>query len=196
MFLYPSMAHAYAHFLFGTHPSLQLAALAAGLIAHRDGLYYYINSRGVVQSSQDIVEFLKYHDPRLDELGSLVVSASDLYTARPGSRTRRDKLDQIPLKYAVAMQKYHQFVQPEPQRQKFALLTVCKLWGLQLFCRRITHATEGTHLPGLTEEYLLREPASSLSQSPRQLPASSLVFDPEFPVVPWIEEVAKSYSTL
>ena len=160
--LHPTVANAYARFVFeasvdfdnGLHPSW--AVTAAALIAETDGLYYYFASEGIVQSSQDIVEhfrsansFIKslgYDDifqtgflPSYPDFRSPVVShAQEVYTMLMSPYTRVDNIDQIPLKYAVAMNKYQKSSHmSEADSQKFALLTICKLWRIPLYCRRL-----------------------------------------------------------
>ncbi|GHP01035.1 hypothetical protein KSF_110820 [Reticulibacter mediterranei] len=177
MILYPTITPAYMHFLSGRHPSLAGAAVAAGLIAHNDSLYYYFASRGVVQSSQDIVQHFRQAElSDLDQGGfhyrypgsdTSVISAEEAYATKIGKYSRFSNIDQIPLKYAVAMRKYQDLCRvSEANAQKFALLTVCKQWKIRLYCERFQF------------EYLLR------SHQDRE--EEQLIFGPQQFIAPWI----------
>jgi hypothetical protein len=176
----PSAAKSYAQFLFGSCPSLTWAAIAASLVAQNAALYYYLTSRGVVQSSQDIVEFLQqvasgvkvsmYKYPG-HENG--VISAEELYTTKAvDNLTKLDKLDQVPLKYVVALQKYQKDQRiNQREAQRFAFLTICKMWNIRLYCQRMLF------------DYLFRRPAES---SGKNWEEENLIFDPQQPVLPWV----------
>lgn len=176
MIIYPTIANAYARFLFGNCHSLLSAAIAAGIIAQNDSLYYYFASQGIVQSSQDIVQHYREIEKRENILGGIlysypgadtaVVSAEEMYTIKMGNYSRFSNVDQIPLKYAVAMRKYQELSRVnEANAQKFALLTVCKQWSIRLYCRRSFF------------EYLFR------SHQDRE---EELIFDPQQSIGPWI----------
>ena len=181
MIIYPTVANAYAHFLFGNCLSLSWAAVAAGLIARNDSLYYYFASQGIVQSSQDIVAHFRQTERGGHDLGqrgflysypgpdTAVGSAQEIYTIKIGNYSRFHNVDQIPLKYAVAMRKYQESSRVnEANAQKFALLTVCKLWGIRLYCERFQF------------EYLFRSHQNREEQ---------LIFDPQQSTDPWITDI-------
>jgi hypothetical protein len=177
MILYQTITHAYMHFLSGRHPSLTGAAVAAGLIAYNDSLYYYFASTGIVQSSQDVVQHFRQAElSNLDQGGfhyrypgsdTSVLSAEEMYVTKIGKYSRFSNIDQIPLKYAVAMRKYQELCKvSEANAQKFALLTVCKQWRIRLYCERFRAA------------YLFR------SHQDRE--EEQLIFGPQQFVEPWI----------
>src|SRR5207248_849641 len=106
----------------------------------------------------------RYHYPGLD---TSVISGEEMYATKIGKYSRFSNIDQIPLKYAVAMRKYQDLCKvSEANAQKFALLTVCKQWRIHLYCERFQF------------EYLFRS-----HQDPEE---EQLIFGPQQSIEPWI----------
>jgi tetratricopeptide (TPR) repeat protein len=167
-YLGQGMASAYADVLLGSCPSAEHAALTAAIMARNTGAYCYWASPGVVQSSQDIVTDIRQYVDSKYSCPS-VYSGSETYTLifrplrsedkqhvygiaenlteaaeadmiRLYGATKRDDIEKIPLKYAVAAKKYAYL--GENDAIKAALLTVCKLWGITVHCHSTTYNEE------------------------------------------------------
>ena len=130
LYIQKGVSEAYANFLLG-HSSPKVTSICAGLIARNANLHRFFNSIGVVQSSQDILEYMKSSQ----EEPTAVVSSYEAFITAKVSETIYDDLDKIPLKYAVARKK--NFSLGEINALKFALLKVCKLWNIRLSCMPI-----------------------------------------------------------
>jgi hypothetical protein len=129
MHLQPQISKYYANFLLEDCHSVECAAVAATLIAKNRELYYYFTSNGLVHSSQDIVSFMRESIP-----GSIVFDtpSQDFYVISKTPETKIDKIDKIATKYAVAFKRHNKLGKRDAL--KFALLNVCKLWKIKLYC--------------------------------------------------------------
>lgn len=128
MYLQPHLSKAYMQFLLGSCASSECVAVIAALIATDRNLHYFLTSNGRVQSSQDVLEFMRYPG----ELGAWVGSGNEVFGLSTSPVTRFDNLEMIPLEYAVVAKKY-EFLGTN-DALKIALLTVCKLWRIRLHC--------------------------------------------------------------
>jgi hypothetical protein len=127
-FVREGVSRAYAELLLDHHPSPACASIVAALIAKCDGPYHYWASLGSVQSSSDVVLYLRSEQ----EMPTMVISNSDVYTLARTPQTKRDGINDIPLEYALTATKYEQLGQRDSI--KTALVQVCKEWKIALSC--------------------------------------------------------------
>jgi len=113
--------------LTNKQPSLTQVAGVGALLAKWTSAYSYWSSFGRVQSSQDLVEFMRSSQSR-----TYVSSASESYGIRKSPRKTYLNTPQIPLEFALVMQHHKNL--PEHDALKVALAHVCKLVGITLTC--------------------------------------------------------------
>ncbi|NEO13952.1 MULTISPECIES: hypothetical protein [unclassified Moorena] len=140
IYLQKNMSKAYAQLLLGASPSSECVAVFAALIAKNKNLYYFLNSEGQVQSSKDLLEFMRNHE---EGYPTAVIAGSEVFVTLKLPITEQGKIEKIPLKYAVAKKQYN-FL-GEDNALKFALLNVCKLWKIRLYCLSF-HEKNGARL--------------------------------------------------
>ncbi|MEI6445834.1 MAG: hypothetical protein WCO29_22565 [Nostocales cyanobacterium ELA583] len=132
MYIDPGLSEAYARFLYGNQPNRDYLVQALVKIALNPNLFIYLRSEGVVQSSQDIVEAILCSQKPGGTKNFSVYSATERYGLTILDTTRRDKLDKIPIKYALNVQSCKDL--GENNAIKFALLHICKEWKIKLSC--------------------------------------------------------------
>lgn len=108
-------------------PSLKQLAGVAALLAKWTSAYSYWSSFGRVQSPQDLVEFMRRQQSR-----SYVSSASEIYGVRKRPKKPYPNAPQIPLEFALAMQKHKDL--EEHDALKVALAHVCNVVEITLTC--------------------------------------------------------------
>lgn len=127
-----SVPMAYTQFLLGSSFSSKRVAIVATLIARNRDLFYFLTSRGVVHSSQDILHFMRECAQNSYYRMSSVSSGDEIFTLVRRPVTKLSDLERIPLEYAVAVKANG--ILGQNDALKFALLTVCKQWGIRLNC--------------------------------------------------------------
>ena len=138
-YLNQNLARCYADFLLGFCKSSEHAALVAALIAKNRGAYYYWSSFGRVQSSQDVLLYL-----RIKQDGpTCVYSSNETYFISSHQSTKKESIETIPLEYAVAVKRYENL--GENDAIKAALIHVCKLWNISLRCTSFRDDAEEEH---------------------------------------------------
>lgn len=129
------VGRAYADFLLGQPASLGQSAIGAAIIGTRPSTHTYLFSSGRVQSAHDVVTALQnFSDSEQSETldTTAVFSADEIFTQRCTKETILERLDKIPLEYAVTVQKYKHL--GEREGLKMALLAVSKRWKIELYC--------------------------------------------------------------
>jgi hypothetical protein len=166
-FLANGKAKAYAMFLTEADNCASLTvALAGALIAANPYLHFYLKTAGQVFSSQDIALFLK--DP--EAFNPVVVTDSGVvYFLSATPQTSRSDLPDLHLDYQLACKKFA-FL-PAGEALKFALLSVCKGWGLRLHCLSSSDPR--------ADKLLDEEPLG---------PDECVVYDPSSPLPSWIAD--------
>ena len=144
IYLQKALSKAYSQFLFGSSSSSECASecasVFAALIAKNKNLYYFLNSEGQVQSSQDLLEFMRNHE---EGYPTAVIAGSEVFVTLKLPITKQEGIEKLPLKYALAKKQYN-FL-GETNAYKFALLSVCRLWKIRLYCLS-WHDEEGAGL--------------------------------------------------
>lgn len=128
-FIGQGIAKTHGDILLGSCKFAEKAAIIAALIAKNNGAYSYWSSFGRVQSSQDVLLYLKNGQ----KIPTSVLSANELYTISINESTKYEGLEKIPIEYAVASKKSEHL--GENNAIKVGLLHVCNLWGIQLRCK-------------------------------------------------------------
>ena len=132
LFLPSNVPMTYAQFLLGSPLSSKRAAIVATLIARNKDLFHFLTSKGVVHSSQDILRFMRECAQNSQYRMSFVSSGDEIFILVRRPSTKLSDLERIPLEYAVAAKANG--ILGQNDALKFALLTVCKLWGIRLNC--------------------------------------------------------------
>lgn len=104
-------------------------AIVAAIVAKNPGAYHDWSSIGRVQSSQDVVYYLR---SGMTEPNS-VISAMEDYIIEATEATVRSAIEDVPLQYAVG-EKQWEHLGPN-DAIKAALILVCKQWHIVLRCR-------------------------------------------------------------
>jgi hypothetical protein len=169
--LAPHIAKSYAQFLTGRACSIEECAVVAALIAKERDVFYFLTSRGIVHSSQDILQFMRECVKNNQYRWASVASGEEIYTLERIAATRFDNLDTIPLEYALAATK-HAFLR-ENDALKFALLAVCNLWSIRLRCSSS------------------RNQEANLTQHQKEI-FGQAIFDPPQGIASWITAAFRS----
>ena len=128
LFLNQNLSKTYAELIFGSSISNKQSAIMAALLAKNRGAYYYWSSFGTVQSSRDIVVYLKSQQKE----PTSVLSASEDYSISSDSASLAN-IEEIPLEYVTTVKKHQKSI-GENDATKAALVQVCKNWNIQLRC--------------------------------------------------------------
>jgi len=140
IYLQKDLSKAYSQFLLGSSSSSECASVFAALIAKNKNLYYFLNSEGQVQSSQDLLDFMRNHE---EGYPTAVIAGSEVFVTLKLPITKQEGIEKLPLNYALAKKQYN-FL-GETNAYKFALLSVCRLWKIRLYCLS-WHDEEGAGL--------------------------------------------------
>jgi len=131
MYLQPNISKCYYKFIFDTEPSLREILLAASVIGYNKNIFRFFFSSGIVHSSQDIVQTLKYNF-----LQGRVVSGNEVFILEPiDDVTDYNNIDKIYMKYELSKNKYACL--EENDKYKFSLLEICKKWKIKLYCENV-----------------------------------------------------------
>jgi len=127
-YLHDGICKAYGELLFDQCSRPEDAAIVAALIAKNPGAYHYWSSTGEVQSSQDVVVYLR----RGQVQPTSVITAEEKYTIEVTDTTVRDEIEDLPLEYALTERRYAHLGPNDAI--KAALIHVCKRWHIVLRC--------------------------------------------------------------
>jgi len=127
-YLRNDICKAYGELLFDQCDQPAHVAIVGALIAKNPGPYHYWSSIGAVQSSQDVLEYLR----RGQMEPTTVISANEKYTTEVTDATVRDEIEDLPLEYAIAERRYAHLGHNDAI--KAALIHVCKRWRIVLRC--------------------------------------------------------------
>jgi hypothetical protein len=146
-FVYTGLIKAYANFLFGVDSGELGAACVTALVASERPLFNYLSGAGEVQSSGDMINYLrrselkaKLNIPQHVEIdNSGVGSGMYSYKLSESSCFDPSKIDKVGLAYAAGAQKYNflaeQSLKTDPL--KFGLLSACRRVGLRIHCASV-----------------------------------------------------------
>jgi hypothetical protein len=144
---------AWAEFTSGGAVNSEQAALGLAEIAGRRHLYYFLSSIGQVQSPSDILYVLKSIPPG-QQCG--VVSDDDSYILVKTETTSTHGLSDLSLEYATAAKAFAYL--GENQAIKFALLEVCRLYGLELYCLTSRDGSKSGNRPITAQSFMEQLP--------------------------------------
>jgi hypothetical protein len=119
---------AYGELLGLTCERAEHVALVGALVAKNPGAFHYWSSIGLVQSSMDVLSDLRagVREP------TRVLSASEHYVTEYTDATVHTALEDVPLEYAVAQNRYAHLGYNDAL--KAALIRVCQQWRIGLRC--------------------------------------------------------------
>ncbi|MDF2434101.1 MAG: hypothetical protein JWP44_3732 [Mucilaginibacter sp.] len=142
LYIYRNVSDAYGYFLFNKKNIARNNAIYSAYIATNATLYYFLTGSGAILSASDIKIYLNLkenkkklnipEDIQIDISG--VFSGLEYYKLFDTENTLYDKINDIPLEYALASKEYD-FIKDagrENDNLKFAVLSICKKWQLCL----------------------------------------------------------------
>jgi hypothetical protein len=127
-YLPKGVCRAYGELLGLTCERAEHIAIVGALIAKNPGLFHFWSSVGRVQSANDVLTDLRTgaSGPRS------VFSANESYITDYTDVTVRDRIEDIPLEYAVTQKRYEHLGYNDAI--KAALIRVCQQWHIDLRC--------------------------------------------------------------
>jgi hypothetical protein len=127
-YLRNGICKAYGELLFDECSRPEDIAIVGALIARNPGAYHYWSSIGQVQSSQDVLFYLRTGQVQ----PTSVISAEEKYTIEVTDATVRDEIEDLPLEYALTEREYAHLGPNDTI--KAALIRICKRWHIVLRC--------------------------------------------------------------
>ena len=161
LFLPAPLCHAASRFLFGEDGE-RARAITAAVVGNSRGFYLYLTSLGIVFSSKDIIEFLS---TRLE--GGLLFSAGEMFSLDRSSATRGGDVRRIAIDYVVAQRRYAGL--PERDQLKFAVLHVCRDWGINLRCKSLPGMPRGSFLTWVEKQVTGNAKGTASGNEPQYL---------------------------
>jgi hypothetical protein len=146
LYINKGIAKAYADFRLKSCVSPKCVTIAAALIGESRDLHRYMNSHGLVQSGQDVLQHLRQSQHNSSFKWSIVISGSkretaELFILANVPSTIFQDLHLIPSQYQHELTRYNLLAKHDAL--KFALLNVCKKWRMRLYCATMESKGKG-----------------------------------------------------